>query len=83
LSLSSKKYGFGIRDLEKNLSRIQGSKRPGSATLKKILARKFYIRILICNDYFSLRKTFMKNGEDPDPDPYLLLTDPDPEHYQK
>ncbi len=50
---------------------------------KEILARKFYIRNLFCNDYFSLLKAFMRNVEDPDPDPYFLLTDPDPEHYQK
>ncbi len=39
---------------------------------------KFCVKILFCNHYFSQLNTFMRKGKDPDPDPYLLLIDPDP-----
>jgi hypothetical protein len=42
------------------------------------LTRKFCIKTLFCNHYgtyFSPLNTFMRKGKDPDP--YLLLTDPD------
>jgi hypothetical protein len=32
----------------------------------------------VFSHYFSLLNTFIKKGKDPDPDPYLLLMDPDP-----
>ncbi len=37
---------------------------------------KFCIKILFCKHYLSPLNTFMRKGKDPDP--YLLLMDPDP-----
>ncbi len=42
----------------------------------KFLARNF-CKILFCNPYISQLHTFMRKGKDLDPDPYLLLRDPD------
>jgi hypothetical protein len=38
------------------------------------------IRILFSNYSFSPLNTFLRNGKDLDPDPYLWLTDPGPKH---
>ncbi len=43
----------------------------------KFLVKKFCIKILFCNHYLSPINTFMRKGEDPDPDPYWWLKDPD------
>ncbi len=34
--------------------------------------------MLFCRHYFSPLNTFMRKGNDPDPDPHLWLMDPDP-----
>ncbi len=36
------------------------------------------LKVYFVMHYFSLFKTFMRKGKDPDPDPYLWLMDPDP-----
>jgi hypothetical protein len=33
-------------------------------------------KVLFCKHYFSPLNTLMRKGKDPDPDSYLLLTDP-------
>ncbi len=39
---------------------------------------KFCVKILFCRHYFSPLNESMSQGKDPEPDPYLLLIDPDP-----
>jgi hypothetical protein len=37
----------------------------------EVIARKFLVKILFCNHYFSPLNISMRNRKDPEPDPYL------------
>ena len=47
-------------------------------SLKNKFFAKFCVKILFCRHYFSPLNTFMRKGKGPNPEPYLLLMDPDP-----
>ncbi len=38
----------------------------------------FSVKILICKHYFRPLNTYMRKGKDPDPEPYILLSDRNP-----